>query len=326
MADDWRDPFAEDEAARERERRRLERRGRRVGGHGRSSDRFSATGELPWNRILLVGGAVAALALLVFGGAALISRLDGDDPAPAPVTRTVDVTIAEGHDRREVAALLDEQGFRGDYEELTESFPGFDPARYGAEDPANLEGFLFPDTYELRRPPSAKALVKRQLATFEERIKRVDLSYAGSKNLTTYDVLIIASMIEREAQVAEERRLVAAVIYNRLSLGMHLGIDATIRYEDGNFDEPLTQERLDTDTPYNTRTNLGLPPGPIGSPGLDSIEAAANPARTGYLYYVVKPDTCPAKHFFTDSEAEFQAAVARYNEAREAAGGQSPTC
>jgi uncharacterized YceG family protein len=117
---------------------------------------------------------------------------------------------------------------------------------------------------------------------------------------------------------------VASVIYNRLSDGIPLGIDATIRFATDNWTEPLTQSELAIDSPYNTRLNAGLPPGPIGNPGLDSIEAAANPDETDFLYYVVKPGTC-GEHVFTETDAEFQAAVDEYNSERAAAGGQSPT-
>jgi uncharacterized YceG family protein len=131
-------------------------------------------------------------------------------------------------------------------------------------------------------------------------------------------------MVEREAQQPRERKLVAAVIYNRLKQGIPLGIDATIRYATGNWQQPLTQSQLAIDSPYNTRSNAGLPPGPIGNPGLASLQAAANPARVGYLYYVVKPGTC-GEHAFSSTSAQFERDRQRYNEAREAAGGQSPT-
>ena len=131
-------------------------------------------------------------------------------------------------------------------------------------------------------------------------------------------------MIEREVQVPEERPLVAAVIYNRLAAGMNLAIDATIRYEDGNYDEQLTRSRLDEDTPYNTRLNPGLPPGPIGNPGEASLKAAAKPAKENYLYYVIKPGTCN-EHFFTASEDEFRAAADEYQAALEEEGG-APGC
>ena len=159
------------------------------------------------------------------------------------------------------------------------------------------------------------------MTAFEQNISRVDLSYARSKNLTVFDVVTIASMIEREVQVARERRLVAAVIYNRLKAGQPLGIDATIRYATGNWSQPLKQSELAIDSGYNTRTRAGLPPGPIGNPGLASLQAAARPARVGYLFYVVKPGTC-GEHAFSSTDAEFERDQQRYNEAREAAGGK----
>ena len=138
-------------------------------------------------------------------------------------------------------------------------------------------------------------------------------------------MLKIASMIEREIQVPEERELAAAVIYNRLRAGDTLGIDATIRYEDQNYDEQLTESRLAEDTPYNTRVNPGLPPTPIGNPGLASIEAAANPARSDAYYFVIKPGTC-GEHVFVETEEEFAAAEAAYQEALQAEGGSPTDC
>jgi UPF0755 protein len=150
------------------------------------------------------------------------------------------------------------------------------------------------------------------------------MRYAKSKNLTPYDVLTIASMVEREAGIDEDRPLIASVIYNRLKAGIPLGIDATIRFALGNWTEPLKESELASPSPYNTRTNAGLPPGPIGNPGLESIEAAAHPAKTDYLFFVVKP--CgEGEHVFTETDAEFQEAVAKYNAERDRQGGQSPT-
>src|SRR5688572_17769941 len=120
-----------------------------------------------------------------------------------------------------------------------------------------------PATYEVFRRDDARDLVDKQLAAFEDNFSKVDLDYAKSKNLTPYDVLIIASMIEKEIALPEERAEAAAVIYNRLGDGMPLGIDATIRFATGNYDEPLKQSELDLESPYNTRINTGLPPGPI---------------------------------------------------------------
>jgi UPF0755 protein len=137
-------------------------------------------------------------------------------------------------------------------------------------------------------------------------------------------VLIIASLVERETSLARERPLVAAVIYNRIRAGTPLGIDATTRFQYDKWDGALRQSELASPSPYNTRVNNGLPPGPIGNPGLASIRAAANPARSRFMFYVVKPGTC-GEHTFTRTLEEFNAAVERYKRARAAAGDKSPT-
>ena len=175
----------------------------------------------------------------------------------------------------------------------------------------NLEGFLFPATYDFLRQTSSKALVQAQLVAFCETWRKVDLSYARSKNLTPYDVLMIASMIEKEAAVPSERPLMAAVIYNRLHDGMPLGIDATLRY--GLHILPtqsILESQLQNPTPYNTRLHTGLPPTPIANPGLASIRAAAHPAKVDYLYYVRKPDH--HHHFFTASASAYNQYLATH--------------
>ena len=179
------------------------------------------------------------------------------------------------------------------------------PGRFAGDRRARqLEGFLFPATYDFFPETTTKELVRKQLDAFERAWDTVDLKYARSKNLTPYDVLIIASMIEKEAVVNSERPLIAAVIYNRLKIGLQLGIDATIRYGlDVPGTEPLHESELESDNPYNTRTRVGLPPTPIANPGLASIKAAADPARAKYLYFLRKPNS--QRHFFTASEDEF---------------------
>jgi cell division protein YceG involved in septum cleavage len=114
------------------------------------------------------------------------------------------------------------------------------------------------------------------------------------------------------------------VIYNRLKNDIRLDIDATTRFAVGNWKRPLRQSELDNPSPYNTRVHAGLPPGPIGNPGLASIKAAARPAKTSFLFYVVKPGTC-GEHNFSATDAEFQRDVDAYNRAREKRGGRSPT-
>jgi uncharacterized YceG family protein len=174
-----------------------------------------------------------------------------------------------------------------------------------------LEGFLFPALYEFSQYTTGRELVASQLAAFRQQWARVDLRYARSKNLTPYDVLTIASMIEEETVAPEERRLVAAVIYNRLRRRMPLQIDATTRYGLGRpGTESLRKSDLESDSPYNTRKRLGLPPTPITNPGLASLRAAANPARVDYLYFVRKPDK--VHHFFTADEDAFLRKACEY--------------
>lgn len=252
-------------------------------------------------------GVVALVLLAVALMAGAIVYASRDQPPPPEPLRTISLTVPEGYSREQTAELAREAGLRGDYMKASEGH----------------EGFLFPDTFELVRAAPVSDLVQLQLQDFKRRMGGVDLRYARSKNLTERDVVTIASMVEEEAQLDEERPLIAAVIYNRLREGIPLGIDATVRFATGNFEQPLTESELAVDSPYNTRVNAGLPPGPISSPGLASLEATAQPAKVDYLYYVVKPGTC-GEHAFSSTSAEFEADVAAYNEAREAAGGESP--
>jgi UPF0755 protein len=169
----------------------------------------------------------------------------------------------------------------------------------------NMEGFMFPATYQIRPHESAAALVAQQLGAFRDAFSQVDMRYARSKNLTRYDVLRIASMIEREARVPGDRAKVSAVVYNRLHRGMALGIDATILYHLGSWTATIHQSDLDDPEPYNTRIHHGLPPTPICNPGLAALQAAAHPTRKDYLYYVAIPGK--SAQYFTDSYQDFVA-------------------
>jgi UPF0755 protein len=169
---------------------------------------------------------------------------------------------------------------------------------------ANVEGFLFPATYDFLATTTGRALVAQQVKAFCANWSRLDLGYAKTKNLTPYDVLIIASMVEKETLAPDERPLVAAVIYNRLHARIPLGIDATLRY--GLHIPPtksILESQLQSENPYNSRKLPGLPPTPIASPGLASLQAAAHPAKVDYLYFVRKPDK--VHHFFTASATAF---------------------
>jgi cell division protein YceG involved in septum cleavage len=283
-------------------------------------------GDVRRRRLIAAAVVVIVVIGIVAGAAALIHHYtagDGSSPPPSQAAHGVkEITIPEGYDRHQIGDLAKQDGLKGDYVKASESVKGFNPAKYGADNPSSLEGFLFPATYELPRHPTVDDLIGRQLDAFKQYFSKVDLSYAKSKNLTPYDVLIIASMIEREAIIEKDRPLIAAVIYNRLREDMPLQIDATIRYAENNWTKPLSESDLHIDSPYNTYTNTTLPPTPIGNPGLASIKAAAHPANVNYLYYVAKTNGCG--HFFTASYQQFLAASDKYNAAREAAGGKSP--
>jgi peptidoglycan lytic transglycosylase G len=243
---------------------------------------------------------------------------------PPPVARVTEVTLIPGATRRQTDALLRSQGIGGSYLAATRRSPLLPFSAYGA--PAStpsLEGFLFPDTYQLRVPISVGSLVADQLTAFKRAFAKVDLRYARSRGLTPYDVLIIASIIEKEAATVHDRPLVASVIYNRLKDRIPLGMDSTTRYEFNDYTKPLTSSQLATPSPYNTRLHQGLPPTPIGNPGMAAIQAAAHPAATNYLYFVVKPCGNGAS-VFSSNYQQFLADSARYQQARNRRGGRSP--
>ena len=278
--------------------------------------------------------AVAALAgvLLAAGGGVFAwHQSSSGDPspsvsttAPANVARPVTLRIIfpEGFTRAEMIDRV--EAVRGIAVETRHVTPRLTASAYRtvtarAQPPVGfrklakgrIEGFLFPATYTFTPQTTARRLVAQQLAAFKQRFASVGMRYARSKKLTSYDVLIIASMIEKEAVVPSERKLIAAVIYNRLHRRMPLGIDATIRY---GLDIPgtksLTKSALASSSPYNTRRFPGLPPTPISNPGLSSLRAAAHPARVDYLYFVRKPDK--RHHYFTASENDFLRKVCDY--------------
>ncbi len=176
---------------------------------------------------------------------------------------------------------------------------------------ATIEGFLFPATYDVPQPSTGANLVAQQLKAFSAAFKGVDLSYATSRKLTAYDVLKIASMIEREAVAPADRATIAAVIYNRLKARMPLGIDSTIEYASGHWTTPTAPE-LRLVSPFNSRTHRGLPPTPICNPGLASLEAAAHPAKVSYLYFYAIPGNKAGKMFFATDYATFLAFIAKH--------------
>ena len=273
---------------------------------------------------LLTAGLGFLLFVAAIGVGAIRERAQPPPPvvAPPPPPKPLKIIFPEGFTRKQMAARVAavkkialtkrKKKTRVTAKAyLAASASSNLPRTFGAEGRRDLEGFLFPATYEFLPKTTAKQLVARQLEAFRRNWAKVDLKFAKSKNLTPYDVLIIASMVEREAIAPDERPLVAAVIYNRLREGMTLGIDATIRYGlDIPGTEPLHESELEDPNPYNTRIHAGLPPGPIANPGLASIQAAAHPAEVDYLFFVRKPDKI--HHFFTADEDEFYAKSCEY--------------
>jgi peptidoglycan lytic transglycosylase G len=274
--------------------------------------------------VLVAAGAVAALAW----GVTQAVREEAAPPPPPPPPATVPqkptlrIVFPEGFTRADMAKRIAEVNEIAKKKRkitpelrpkayLRWSASAKPPPGFEGANPPHLEGFLFPATYEFTADTTSRALVRKQLEAFERAWSEVDLRDAKKKNLEPYDVLIIASMVERETIAPDERPKVAAVIYNRLKAGMPLGIDATIRYGlNVPGTEALRVSQLESDNPYNTRNRQGLPPTPIANPGLASMRAAAKPAKEGYLFFVRKPDKI--HHFFTASESEFLAKACEY--------------
>ncbi len=274
--------------------------------------------------------ALAVLALALVAGAVwlAIDHLTTHSAPPKPVAApaVVRVLIPEGETRLQIAARAHAAGLTGSYLTASKHSSLLNPAHYGAPpDTPNLEGFLFPATYDLYRGDPAGRLVHEQLIAFTERFGDEEIRRAHELHVTAYELLIVASMVEREAQLSGDRAKVAAVIYNRLHLNMALGIDATLRYALDDYSKPLTTAQLALDSPYNTRLHRGLPPTPISNPGLAAIDAAAHPAHVGYLYYVAGADGC-GEQVFSSTNAQFEHDAAAYREALAANGGRVPTC
>ncbi len=309
------------EEDRERDRGQRERR--------RAPVRAARRRISPARVLAVVAFALAAVAVWIGIGRLTSSGHTAKTVALPVVAR---VLIPEGENRRQIAERARAAGLTGSYLKASERSPLLDPAHYGAPDGTpDLEGFLFPATYEIYRGSSASRLADEQLTAFRENFGPAEIARARALHITPYQLLIVASMVEREALVPADRPKIAAVIYNRLRLGMPLGIDATIYYllelreGIGTYTGELTEADLHIDSPYNTRIHTGLPPTPISNPGVASIQAAAHPAHVPYLYYVLAADGC-GEHVFTSALATFEADSAAYRAAVSRNGGHPPTC
>jgi UPF0755 protein len=223
-----------------------------------------------------------------------------------PVIETFRVTVREG---LWIGEVLEEISRQTDFtvEELRLALQDVDSTLLVgvASDPVAWEGLLFPDTYDFALDVGPGDILQRLADTMQQRVEAIDWSTLEARGLSVYEGIIIASLVEAEAGVEADRPLIASVVTNRLELGMVLGIDATVIYALGERGKALRQSDLEVDSEYNTRKLAGLPPTPIGGPGRRSLEAAASPADTDFIYYVLTSAT--GEHSFTADYEEFLA-------------------
>lgn len=232
--------------------------------------------------------------------------------------RTVRLTIPEGFTRFDIA------------KRITEKFPQSPPVSEEAvlllmddisvikdvsSTAKNLEGYMYPSTYELSKSITSKAIIEKLVEQFKKVWKPEYTEQARRLNQTPHEIITIASLIETESRYEKERSLVASVIYNRLKKGMPLGIDQTAVYiakMEDRWDGIIHKSDLESNSPYNTRKIVGLPPGPISSVSEGALKAALNPSKTNYLYYVLNVEKNDKSHNFYSSAAEFERGKAAY--------------
>lgn len=221
------------------------------------------------------------------------------------------VTIPEGYTLDQIESvllekgLIDQERFR---KVIRESQFAFDFLQDSLPDENRLEGFLFPATYNITKGMTELEIIEMMLKCFERNVNPDIRQKAALQGLSVPDLVTLASIVEKEARLAEERPVIAGVLFNRLRINMPLQVDATIQYALGQHRDRIYYQDLEVESPYNTYRNLGLPPGPIASPGMSSIEAVLNPAVHDYYYYVAKPD---GSHVFSRTLDEHNQAKRR---------------
>jgi UPF0755 protein len=230
------------------------------------------------------------------------------------------VTIPEGLSADEIFPLFEARDFgkAADFDRLFKE-PGTFPSI--PKEARTLEGFLFPQTYTLSRPRTSREIVDLLTREFRQSLPPSFAAEAERAGLTVLEAVTLASMIEKETSLASERPLVAAVYHNRLRIGMPLQCDPTVIYalrRRGDWKGPLSRDDLAIDDPYNTYNRRGLPPGPICSPGLASLQAAVAPARSQALYFVAR-GAGDGSHFFSETYEGQQHNVAQYRRTQRAA-------
>ena len=257
----------------------------------------------------------------------------GDYQFPSPITPlevlkelekgeslTTKLTIPEGFTRFDIAKRIAErfpQQPPADEKAILTLMDDTTLIRDLAPEAKNLEGYMYPSTYTFPRQTDAKDIIRAMVDQFKKSWKPEWTEAARSRSLSPHEIVTKASLIETETSVESERPIVAGVINNRLSKGMALGIDQTNVYIAkmlGRWDGTIHKSDLEVNSPYNTRVNPGLPPGPISSVTASSINAALFPASHDYLFYVLNVDANDGSHWFYSSAAEFEKGKAKYQQ------------
>lgn len=230
------------------------------------------------------------------GDAVLAAFAKGPIRRYRPLTLPPGLTVQEQADKVRDQLAMDREFFIEELESQARAslFP----------DAGNAEGLCFPETYHIQENTNEGGVASECLAQFKKVFDALDQSRLASLGISPYEAVIVASLVEREAKVAEERPIIASVIYNRLRKKMPLQIDATVLYALGRHKEKILYDDLKVDSPYNTYKVSGLPPTPIAAPSKSALEAAMNPASTNYIYYVLTDSS--GKHAFTDNAKEFE--------------------
>ncbi|MES2465010.1 MAG: endolytic transglycosylase MltG [Armatimonadota bacterium] len=234
----------------------------------------------------------------------LLRRLADGDVA------TVKVTFPEGFTVEKIARRLKDRGvIKDEAKFLTLVTRNGNTLRASFPPPANLEGYLFPDTYSFPVGATEKEVAQQMLSLFDRLVAKGKADDLRRSKRSLAQIVTVASLVEREAETNEDRPKIAGVIYNRLARNQRLEIDATVQYARREHKSRLLFRDLEVDSPYNTYRHSGLPPGAIACPGLPSIEAALNPEKSPYLYYVAGPDG--KSHIFGRTFAEHTANIAK---------------
>lgn len=241
-------------------------------------------------------------------GVEIVKRMIAGDILP----RDNKVTIPEGLTLKEIAQRFEQAEIVSASDFMASAKAEKFRAKYDflADVPdSSLEGYLFPDTYKFFKNTPVDEVIDRMLQRFDEQFKIAAQATPGLKTHKLHEIVTMASIIEREVKTPEDRRIVSGILWSRIEHGVAIAADATTRYALNNWGKPLTVNDLKNDSPYNTRNHAGLPPGPIGNPGLDTLKAAMDPKETDYFYYLSASD---GKTIFSKTLDEHNANVQKY--------------